>query len=76
MLLTRRATWLLAVPVALVLVGYVLWPNLATFRLGIEAGERDQVWGSGTQPVQYPFATTGPAKSWHPPQAPSPAGAL
>ena len=33
-MLTRRAALLLAVPVALVLVGYVLWPALRTFALG------------------------------------------
>ena len=35
-MLTRRAAYLLAVPVALVLGGYVLWPALQTFVLGIE----------------------------------------
>ncbi len=34
-MLTRRAALLLAVPVALVLLGYVLWPALQTFILGI-----------------------------------------
>ncbi len=34
-MLTRRAALLLALPVALVLVGYVLWPALQTFVLGI-----------------------------------------
>lgn len=35
-MLTRRAALSLAVPVALVLVGYVLWPALRTFVLGVE----------------------------------------
>lgn len=42
-MLTRRAGLLLAVPVALVLVGYVLWPTLETFRLG--AGHLDAFFG-------------------------------
>ncbi|MEM1054927.1 MAG: iron ABC transporter permease [Bacteroidota bacterium] len=46
MLLTRRAAWLLALPVALVLVGYVLWPNLSTFRLGLDAEAFGQLFGS------------------------------
>ncbi|MEM6326314.1 MAG: iron ABC transporter permease [Bacteroidota bacterium] len=45
MLLTRRAAWLLALPVALVLVGVVLWPNLATFRLGLDAGAFGELFG-------------------------------
>lgn len=35
-MLTRRAAFLLPVPVALVLLGYVLWPALRTFVLGVE----------------------------------------
>ncbi|MEP0546660.1 MAG: iron ABC transporter permease [Rhodothermales bacterium] len=35
-MLTRRAALVLAVPVALVLLGYVLWPALRTFVLGVE----------------------------------------
>ncbi len=34
-MLTRRAALVLAVPVALVLVGYVLWPALQTLALGV-----------------------------------------
>jgi len=40
-MLSRRAAWLLFVPVLLVLVGYVLFPSLQTFALGL--GEAD--WG-------------------------------
>ena len=36
LMLTRRAAFSLAVPVALVLLGYVLWPALRTFVLGVE----------------------------------------
>ena len=46
-MLSRRAGWALAVPVALVLVGYVLWPNLATFRLGLDAGVLGELFGAG-----------------------------
>ncbi|MEM9998266.1 MAG: iron ABC transporter permease [Bacteroidota bacterium] len=35
-MLTRRAAYALAAAVAVVLGGYVLWPNLATFALGLE----------------------------------------
>ncbi len=35
-MLSRRAAGALAVPVTLVLLGYVLWPNLATARLGLD----------------------------------------
>ncbi len=40
-MLSRRAAWLLLVPVLLVLVGYVLFPSLQTFVLGIGGGD----WG-------------------------------
>ena len=46
-MLSRRAGWALAVPVAVVLVGYVLWPNLATFRLGLDAGVLGELFGAG-----------------------------
>lgn len=46
MLLTRRATWLLALSVGLVLVGYVLWPNLSTFRLGLDTHAFGELFGS------------------------------
>ena len=46
-MLTRRTAWALAVPVALVLVGYVLWPNLATFRLGMSAELLGDLFGRG-----------------------------
>ena len=45
--LSRRATWALALPVALVLVGYVLWPNLATFRLGLDGAVLADLFGRG-----------------------------
>lgn len=45
MLLSRRAYWALAVPVALVLVGYVLWPNLSTFRLGLDLTVLSELFG-------------------------------
>jgi iron(III) transport system permease protein len=34
-ILTRRAAWFVATPVAVILVAYVLYPALATFRVGI-----------------------------------------
>ncbi|MEM1115881.1 MAG: iron ABC transporter permease [Bacteroidota bacterium] len=46
-MLSRRAAWALGVPVALVLAGYVLWPNLATFRLGADAGVLADLFGRG-----------------------------
>ena len=46
MILSRRAAWALAVPVALVLVGYVLAPTLSTFRLGLDAGLLADLFGS------------------------------
>lgn len=46
-MLSRRAAWLLALPVALVLVGYVLWPNLATFRLGLDGALLFDLFGRG-----------------------------
>ncbi len=46
-MLSRRAGWALAVPVAAVLVGYVLWPNLATFRLGLDASVLGELFGGG-----------------------------
>lgn len=44
-MLSRRAAWALAVPVAAVLVAYVLWPNVATFRLGLDAGVLADLFG-------------------------------
>ncbi len=46
-MLSRRAAWALAVVVALVLVGYVLWPNLETFRLGLDGGLLAELFGRG-----------------------------
>ena len=46
-MLSRRAAWALGVPVAIVLVGYVLWPNLATFRLGADADLLADLFGRG-----------------------------
>ena len=46
-MLSRRAGWALAAPVAAVLVGYVLWPNLATFELGLDAGVLGELFGAG-----------------------------
>lgn len=46
-MLSRRAAWALAVPVALVLLGYVLWPNLATFRLGLDGALLADLFGRG-----------------------------
>ena len=46
-MLSRRAAWALLVPVALVLVGYVLWPNLATFRLGLDGALLGDLFGRG-----------------------------
>ncbi|WP_420455496.1 ABC transporter permease [Rubrivirga sp.] len=46
-MLSRRAGWALAVPVAAVLVGYVLWPNVETFRLGLDGGLLADLFGRG-----------------------------
>ena len=46
-MLSRRAAWALAVPVALVLVGYVLWPNVATFRLGLDGALLGDLFAPG-----------------------------
>ena len=46
MLLSRRATWALTLCVGAVLVGYVVWPNLSTFRLGLDAGVLRELFGS------------------------------
>ena len=46
-MLSRRAGWALAAPVAAVLVGYVLWPNLATFRLGLDGAVLGELFGAG-----------------------------
>ncbi|MEO0740579.1 MAG: iron ABC transporter permease [Bacteroidota bacterium] len=45
-MLSRRAAYALAAAVAVVLVGYVLWPNLATFGLGLR-GEGLRAFFSG-----------------------------
>ncbi len=46
-MLSRRAGWALAVPVVVVLVGYVLWPNVETFRLGLDGGLLADLFGRG-----------------------------
>jgi len=46
-MLSRRAAWALAVPVVLVLLGYVLWPNVETARLGLDAGLLRDLFGEG-----------------------------
>ena len=46
-MLTRRAGWALAIPVALILLGYVLWPNLETFRLGLDGELLVDLFGRG-----------------------------
>ena len=47
MILSRRAAWALAVPVAAVLVLYVLGPNVATLRLGLDPAVLAELFGSG-----------------------------
>ena len=44
-MLTRRAQWTLAAPVLLVLGGLVLWPNVETFRLGIDPAVLADLFG-------------------------------
>ena len=44
-MLSRRAAWALAVPVAAVLVAFVLWPNAATFRLGLDGPLLAELFG-------------------------------
>ena len=46
-MLSRRGGWALAVPVALVLAGYVLWPLLATFGQGLDATVLGELFGAG-----------------------------
>ena len=46
-MLSRRAGWALAVPVTLVLLGYVLWPNVETFRLGLDGALQGDLFGEG-----------------------------
>ncbi|HLT46562.1 MAG TPA: iron ABC transporter permease [Rubricoccaceae bacterium] len=46
-MLTRRASLLLAVPVALVLLGYVVWPSVGTFLLGLDGDVLRGVFGGG-----------------------------
>ena len=46
-MLSRRGGWALAVPVAAVLVGYVLWPLLATFGQGLDASVLGELFGAG-----------------------------
>lgn len=45
-MLSRRSSFLLAVPVVLVLVGVVFWPNVETFRLGADGGLLWELFGS------------------------------
>ena len=44
-MLSRRAAWALALLVGLVLVGYVLWPNVETFRLGLDGALLADLFG-------------------------------
>ena len=44
-MLSRRAAWALAAAVGAILVGYVLWPNVETFRLGLDAGLLADLFG-------------------------------
>jgi iron(III) transport system permease protein len=46
-MLSRRASLLLAVPVALVLLGYVVWPSVGTFLLGLRGDALGAVFGEG-----------------------------
>ncbi|MFN3598043.1 MAG: ABC transporter permease [Rubricoccaceae bacterium] len=45
-MLSRRAALALLVPTLGVLLGYVVWPNLATFRLGLDAALLADLFGS------------------------------
>ncbi|NNF57068.1 MAG: iron ABC transporter permease [Rhodothermaceae bacterium] len=45
-MLTRRAAWLLAGPVVLVLLGYVVWPSVGTFVLGLAGENLTRFFGS------------------------------
>jgi iron(III) transport system permease protein len=45
--LPRRASQLLAAPVALVLLGYVVWPSVGTFLLGLGGEALGAVFGGG-----------------------------
>lgn len=44
-MLSRRAAWALGAVVAVVLLGYVVWPNLATFRLGLDGALLADLFG-------------------------------
>ena len=44
-MLSRRAAWSLAAAVGTVLAGYVVWPNLATFRLGLDGALLADLFG-------------------------------
>ncbi len=46
-MLTRRTALLLAVPVAAVLLGYVVWPSLGTFALGLDGENLARLFGRG-----------------------------
>lgn len=46
-MLTRRASVLLGVPVTLVLLGYVVWPSVGTFLLGLDGAVLGSVFGGG-----------------------------
>ena len=46
-MLSRRAAWALAVPVVLVLLGYVVWPNVETARLGLDGALLADLFGRG-----------------------------
>lgn len=44
--MSRRGAWLLYLPVVLVLIGYVLYPSLRTFALGLDAEQFTRVFAS------------------------------
>ncbi|MEM0963339.1 MAG: iron ABC transporter permease [Bacteroidota bacterium] len=44
-MLSRRAAWAITVPVTIVLLGYVLWPNIETFRLGLDGSVLADLFG-------------------------------
>ena len=46
-MLTRRASILLGLPVALILLGYIVWPSVGTFALGLDGAVLGDVFGGG-----------------------------
>ena len=45
-MLTRRTSYWLLVPVLVILIGYVLYPSLRTFALGLQDGQLSEVFSS------------------------------